>query len=190
MTAAPGVVRAFEGLPMLRVGRARKLPRREVYTDRRSGSLRALANNPNELAPHLICLYNALPLTNMATLEGKIPIKANPNDIGGIIPLKHLIDQHVYRSVAHTLLEFPTLQGAEDTIADRFKLTFNRVTGFSPRLANRLLKEQDPIVSAVRYAESVVQVNVFPGLKRMRWDGELAETDARPFSPPAVRRAG
>lgn len=119
---------------------------------------------------------------NMATLEGKIPIKANPNDIGGIIPLKHLIDQHVYRSVAHTLLEFPTLQGAEDTIADRFKLTFNRVTGFSPRLANRLLKEQDPIVSAVRYAESVVQVNVFPGLKRMRWDGELAETDMQPMT--------
>ena len=38
---------------MLRVGRARKLPRREVYADQ-AASLRALARNPNELAPHLI----------------------------------------------------------------------------------------------------------------------------------------
>ena len=64
----------------------------------------------------------------------------------------------------------------DDTIANRFKLIFNRVTGFSPRLANQLLDEKELIVKAVRYAESVVQVNVFPGLKSTRWDGKLAET--------------
>ena len=119
-------------------------------------------------------------VAGMETLKSSILIKANPNDIGGVVPLKHLIDQHVYRGVAHTLLEFPTLQGADDTIANRFKLIFNRVTGFSPRLAGHLLDEKEPIVSAVRYAESVVQVNVFPGLKRMRWGGKLAETGMPP----------
>lgn len=112
-------------------------------------------------------------VATMATEDGKIMIKGNPNDIGGVVPLMHLIDQHVYRGVAHVMLAFPTLE--DETFSNRFRLTFSCVTGFNPRLAGGLINESDPIVVAVRYAESIVQLNIFPSMLGTRWDQLLPE---------------
>lgn len=113
-------------------------------------------------------------VAQMATEEGMILVKENPEDVAGNVPLRHLIDQHFQRGFADALLSFPTLAGfpsPEDTIAKRFKLTFNRVTGFSPRLAGHLIDEGAAIVKAVRFAQAIVQINVFPGLHTTRWGG-------------------
>lgn len=108
-------------------------------------------------------------VARMVNDEGRILTKANPNDAGGVIPLLHLIDQHVYRGFAHSILNFP---GSNQSFDIRFKTAFNNVTGFDPRLSNRLLDEGDPIVSTVRFAQKIVALHVFPGLLRERLSGD------------------
>ena len=124
-------------------------------------------------------------VARMATELGRILVKENPNAVAGVVSLGHVLDFHVYRYSVHTLIWFPTLEGAEDTIANRFKLTFNQVTGFSPRLAGHLIDEGDAIVKAVRFAQAVLQINVFPGLHTTRWGGVgLAPEDVQQATTP------
>ena len=52
------------------------------------------------------------------------------------MPLLHLIDQHVYRGVAHQVLDFPTTQPSNNAFGPRFRTLFHAVTGFNPRLAS------------------------------------------------------
>ena len=109
-------------------------------------------------------------VAEMVDVRGRILTKADPQDPGGLIPLDHLIDQHVYRGFTHSVLNFPTLQS--QSFAKRFEAAFDNVTGFSPRLANKLLDEQDAVVRAVRYAQRIVALNVFPSLLKERLDDE------------------
>jgi len=97
---------------------------------------------------------------------GRILTKSNPNPPGGVTPLLHLIDQHVYRGFAHSILKFPTL--TDQSFSNRFKQGFGNVTGFNPRLFNRLIDEEDRVVRTVRYAQGIVAVRVFPGLLKDR----------------------
>lgn len=107
-------------------------------------------------------------VARMVNDEGRILTKANPNEAAGVIPLEHLIDQHVYRGFAHSILNFPALQS--QSFDTRFKAAFNNVTGFSPRLSNRLLDERDVVVRTVRYAQRIVALHVFTGLLKDRLD--------------------
>jgi len=104
--------------------------------------------------------------------NGRMLMKENPHDIGGVVPIEHVIDQHVYRGVAHTLLDFP---GTESSFPSRFKMIFNRVTGFSPRLADHLLDETDPIVCAVRTAQRMIGTHVFNGSKPYQVEAPMEE---------------
>lgn len=105
-------------------------------------------------------------VASMVNEEERILTKANPYAAGGVIPIMHLIDQHVYRGFAHTILEFPMLEN--QSFGNRFEKGFDKVTGFSPRLSGRLLDETNAIVKAVRFAQSIVALNVFPGLLKER----------------------
>lgn len=107
-------------------------------------------------------------VAGMVDANGRILTTASLQDPGGLIPLDHIIDQHVYRGFTHSILNFPTLQS--QSFAERFGAAFDNVTGFSPRIANGLLDEQDAVVRAVRYAQGIVALNVFPGLLKERFD--------------------
>ena len=116
----------------------------------------------------------------MVNPEGLVLTKANPYEAGGVIPLMHLIDQHVYRGFAHSILKFPMLE--DQSFKTRFDNGFDKVTGFSPRLSGQSLDETDAIVKAVRFAQKIVAFNVFPGLlkKRLSQDGEeIVLTDVK-----------
>ena len=67
----------------------------------------------------------------------------NPHDPGGLVPLEHLIDQHVYRGFAHALLRFPTSPNETDTIAHRFRRTFEcaRDRAFGGLLVGMAIKD-------------------------------------------------
>jgi hypothetical protein len=110
-------------------------------------------------------------VARMVNDQGRILTKANPYEAGGVIPLLHLIDQHVYRGFAHSILNFPATSQSFDV---RFRTAFNSVTGFDPRLSDRLLDETDAVVRTVRFAQSVVALHVFPGLlkERLSQDGD------------------
>jgi len=90
------------------------------------------------------------------------------------MPLMHLIDQHVYRGVAHQVLDFPTTQTSNNAFGPRFRTLFHTVTGFNPRLASvnpnaaantrgehgSFDEARDP-VPAVRRAQEQIGLEVF-----------------------------
>ena len=88
------------------------------------------------------------------------------------MPLLHLIDQHVYRGVAHQVLDFPTTQPSNNAFGPRFRTLFHTVTGFNPRLASSdsaantrgehgaFDEARDP-VPAVRRAQYQIGLEVF-----------------------------
>lgn len=110
-------------------------------------------------------------VARMVNNEGRILTKANPDEAGGVIPLLHLIDHHVYRGFVHSILNFPATSQSFDV---RFETAFDSVTGFNPRLSERLLNEEDVVVRTVRFAQSIVALHVFPGLlkERINEDGD------------------
>ena len=123
-----------------------------------------------------MCMFDQV--AKMVNDQGLILTKSNPHDPGGVIPLLHLIDQHVYRGFAHAILHFRTLSDQSFNI--RFQTAFDNVTGFSPRISNRLIEEEDVVVRTVRYAQSIVALRVFPGLLKDRLSqdgGAIAMTD-------------
>ena len=69
---------------------------------------------------------------------GRIHVIAMPEQLvhPDHMPLLHLIDQHVYRGVAHQVLDFPTTQTSSNAFGPRFRTLFHTVTGFNPRLAS------------------------------------------------------
>jgi hypothetical protein len=69
---------------------------------------------------------------------GRIHVIAMPEQLvhPDHMPLLHLIDQHVYRGVAHQVLDFPTTQTSNNAFGPRFRTLFHTVTGFNPRLAS------------------------------------------------------
>ena len=69
---------------------------------------------------------------------GRIKVIAMPEQLvhPDHMPLLHLIDQHVYRGVAHQVLDFPTTQPSNNAFGPRFRTLFHTVTGFNPRLAS------------------------------------------------------
>ena len=74
----------------------------------------------------------------MVHSTGRIHVIAMPEQLvhPDHMPLLHLIDQHVYRGVAHQVLDFPTTQPSNNAFGPRFRTLFHAVTGFNPRLAS------------------------------------------------------
>ena len=74
----------------------------------------------------------------MVHSTGRIHVIAMPEQLvhPDHMPLLHLIDQHVYRGVAHQVLDFPTTQPSNNAFGPRFRTLFHTVTGFNPRLAS------------------------------------------------------
>ncbi len=106
--------------------------------------------------------------------NGRIDVIAMPDDLvhPDHMPLLHLIDQHVYRGVAHQVLDFPTTQPSNNAFGPRFRTLFHTVTGFNPRLASSdsaantrgehgpFDEARDP-VPAVRRAQYQIGLEVF-----------------------------
>lgn len=107
--------------------------------------------------------------------DGRIKVIAMPEQLvhPDHMPLLHLIDQHVYRGVAHQVLDFPTTQPSSNAFGPRFRTLFHTVTGFNPRLASAnpnaantrgehgpFDEARDP-VPAVRRAQYQIGLEVF-----------------------------
>ena len=83
------------------------------------------------------------------------------------MPLKHLIDQHVYRGVTHQVLNLtprtPVKPPPNTAFGPRYQTLFQNVTGFNPRLVDAsgaFDDTQDPIPS-VRLAQDLIAREVF-----------------------------
>jgi hypothetical protein len=112
----------------------------------------------------------------MVDSTGRIHVIAMPEQLvhPDHMPLLHLIDQHVYRGVAHQVLDFPTTQPSNNAFGPRFRTLFHTVTGFNPRLASAnpnaaantrgehgpFDEARDP-VPAVRRAQYQIGIEVF-----------------------------
>lgn len=75
---------------------------------------------------------------DLVNADARIHVIAMPEQLvhPDHMPLLHLIDQHVYRGVAHQVLDFPTTQPSNNAFGPRFRTLFHTVTGFNPRLAS------------------------------------------------------
>ena len=71
----------------------------------------------------------------------------------------HMIDQHVYRGIGFACW---TMQADSqdstwsDPFTSRHKQVFDKVTGFNPRIVDRLIEEDDPAVKETRFAQQLV----------------------------------
>ena len=106
-----------------------------------------------EAAADLVSANGRLPVIDME------PGIAHPDSM----PIVHMIDQHVYRGVAHQVLEFNTSQPSSNALGPRYKTLFKTVTGFNPRLATTdagFDEARDP-VPACRRAQQQIAREVF-----------------------------
>lgn len=106
-----------------------------------------------EAAADLVSANGRLPVIDME------PGIAHPDSM----PIVHLIDQHVYRGVAHQVLNFTTSERSSNALGPRYKTLFKAVTGFNPRLATAdagFDEARDP-VPAVRAAQWQLAREVF-----------------------------
>jgi len=97
------------------------------------------------------------------------------------MPLKHLIDQHVYRGVTHQVLALtprtPVKPPPNTAFGPRYQTLFQTVTGFNPRLveaSGAFDDTQDPIPS-VRVAQDLIAREVFASVypRRERVDEKV-----------------
>jgi len=133
--------------------------------------------------------------------DGRIHVIAMPEQLvhPDHMPLLHLIDQHVYRGVAHQVLDFPTTQPSNNAFGPRFRTLFHTVTGFNPRLASAdsaantrgehgpFDEARDP-VPAVRRAQYQIGLEVFAHVypKKPLLRRERAVRDATVSVDPAI----
>ena len=82
------------------------------------------------------------------------------------MPLKHMIDQHVYQGIGHMVINMDTSKVAADNAATkplgpRFKTIFEIVTGYNPRLAKHALQENESPIKEVRTSQELISLRVF-----------------------------
>lgn len=95
---------------------------------------------------------------DMTTDDGRVRVLYTGNVPTAVMPLKHMIDQHVWRGTG-----FTTKEGA-DTFAKRHEAMFRYCTGWNPRLSKdgAMLNEQDAAVRIIRTQQQMIQTMLFP----------------------------
>ena len=73
----------------------------------------------------------------LVSADGHMPVIDMEPDLAhpDSMPIVHMIDQHVYRGIAHQVLDFNTSQPSANALGPRFRTLFHAVSGFNPRLA-------------------------------------------------------
>jgi hypothetical protein len=133
-----------------------------------------------EAAAGLVAANGLMPVIDME------PGIAHPDSM----PIVHLIDQHVYRGVAHQVLNFTTSERSSNALGPRFRTLFKAVTGFNPRLATAdagFDEARDP-VPAARAAQWQIAYEVFATTypKRELMANEIKVHTARVSVDPAI----
>ena len=90
--------------------------------------------------------------------DGKVKVLATGNDPVGVMPLRHMIDQHVWRGMG-----FTTADGGA-TFKQRHLTMFRDCTGWNPRLSagGAMLDEASPTVITVRNQQRMIETLLFP----------------------------
>jgi hypothetical protein len=90
--------------------------------------------------------------------DGKVRVLATGNDPVGVMPLRHMIDQHVWRGMG-----FTTVAGGA-TFKQRHRTMFRDCTGWNPRLSasGAMLDESSPVVTTVRNQQRMIETLLFP----------------------------
>ena len=84
--------------------------------------------------------------------DGTIRVMASGTEPVGIMPLRHMIDQHVYRGMG-----FTTADG-DATFQKRHATMFQACTGWNPRLqGGEMLDETSPVVTIVRQQQRMIE---------------------------------
>jgi superfamily II DNA or RNA helicase len=101
-------------------------------------------------------------LAAQVSADGQMPVIDMDLTHSNVMPIVHMIDQHVYRGIAHQVLDFKTSQPSANALGPRFQTLFREVTGFNPRLATtgEFDEARDP-VPAVRAAQWQLAREVF-----------------------------
>ena len=114
--------------------------------------------------------------------NGKVKVLAAGNDPVGVMPLRHMIDQHVWRGMG-----FTTAAGGA-TFQMRHRTMFRDCTGWNPRLSasGAMLEESSPVVVIVRNQQRMIETLLFPpSITSM--DVDASDTDTPPLSVPLDR---
>ena len=90
--------------------------------------------------------------------DGKVKVLATGNDPVGVMPLRHMIDQHVWRGMG-----FTTATGGA-TFKQRHRTMFRDCTGWNPRLSatGAMLDESSLVVTTVRNQQRMIETLLFP----------------------------
>jgi len=89
--------------------------------------------------------------------DGKVKVLETGTDPVGIMPLRHMIDQHVWRGMG-----FTTAAGGA-TFKQRHRTMFRDCTGWNPRLSvGAMLDESSPVVTIVRNQQRMIETLLFP----------------------------
>ena len=93
----------------------------------------------------------------MTSDAGLVQVLDVTMDKTAVMPMKHMIDFHVYRGAA-----FVTANGSK-TFALRHSTMFDRCTGTNPRIAGgKMLDEENAVIRVVRNQQSMIQELLFP----------------------------
>ena len=73
----------------------------------------------------------------LVSANGRMPVIDMEPDLAhsDSMPIVHMIDQHVYRGIAHQVLDFNTSKPSSNALGPRFRTLFHAVSGFNPRLS-------------------------------------------------------
>lgn len=90
--------------------------------------------------------------------DGKVRVLATGNVPVGVMPLRHMIDQHAWRGMG-----FTTADGGA-TFKQRHRTMFRYCTGWNPRLSSSgaMLYEENPVVVTVRNQQRMIEMLLFP----------------------------
>jgi len=131
------------------------------------------------------------------TIIGKMPISRTSKHTSGqphkSVPWYHMIDQHVYRGVGFACWDMEADESNpswNEPFAPRHGQIFGKVTGFNPRLGNKLINEDDPAVKQVRFAQQLVGKFVTSEVGIDVAQEDHVETKLRPSLDPGVMSGG
>jgi hypothetical protein len=89
--------------------------------------------------------------------EGQVKVLATGKDPEGVMPLRHMIDQHVWRGMG-----FTTAAGGA-TFRQRHRTMFGECTGWNPRISvGAMLDESSTVVVTVRDQQRMIETLLFP----------------------------
>ena len=103
----------------------------------------------------------------LVSADGRMPVIDMEPDIAhpDSMPIVHMIDQHVYRGIAHQVLDFTTSKPSANALGPRFRTLFHAVSGFNPRLSTAGADDND----RADHGEFDEQRDPLPTVRAAQW---------------------